>query len=82
MEEEYSGKKLRFYRSEKGWTQLRLAVEMGLYPSQVSRIECGSQRFGKIHALAAAYVLGVDVGRFVTCESQYHKRRQGKGGVV
>ncbi|MDA8417117.1 MAG: helix-turn-helix transcriptional regulator [Betaproteobacteria bacterium] len=59
--EEYDGKKLRLIRIKMGVTQFQLAIMLGLYPSQVSRIESNKKKFSKVLALAVASVMGVDI---------------------
>lgn len=60
----YDGKLLREARAAKSVTQYELALEMGLFPSQISRIECRKQKFTKTFAIAASTVLGVDISFF------------------
>ncbi len=35
------GKKIRYYRKQKGWNQLNFGLEIGIHPNELSNIECG-----------------------------------------
>jgi len=73
------GLKLKKLRIERGVTQYQLAIQLGLYPSQVSRIERGKQRLTRHMAIAAAAVLGVDPSVFgvtdIMCQSVDRRRK-------
>jgi len=64
---EYDGNKLRTIRTERGITQFQLAIMLGLYPSQISRIERHKKKFSRVLALAVASVLGVDMAELRFC---------------
>ncbi len=59
------GEKLRVLRISKCLSQYQLAVLLGVYPSQISRLESGKQKCSKPMAIAVAVVLEVDPYFFV-----------------
>lgn len=61
----FDGEKIKKLRLERKLSQYQLAVLLGMYPSQISRIECGKQKCSKVLALAVSAVLHVDLEFFI-----------------
>lgn len=48
------GRKIAYYRRLKGYTQIRLAAEMGVSSNYLSQIECGKRKKYSLHTLMLA----------------------------
>lgn len=60
------GARLRASRQAKGWTQERLAEEVGLHFTYVSSMERGERNVSLRNILRVSEALGVDAGSLVS----------------
>lgn len=60
------GRQVRVAREGNGWSQARLAQEIGLDASGVSRLEAGRKKLGLSEAVRIAEALGVSLDRLMT----------------
>jgi transcriptional regulator with XRE-family HTH domain len=60
------GGRVRALRLARGWSQMRLADEVGLHFTYVSSVERGERNISLQNILRLAAALGVDAGELVT----------------
>ncbi|MFE1396780.1 multiprotein-bridging factor 1 family protein [Nocardiopsis dassonvillei] len=55
------GQAIRAARQQRGWSQMRLATELGTYPARIGLWERGQQAPSGDYTLALARVLDIDL---------------------
>jgi transcriptional regulator with XRE-family HTH domain len=53
------GKKIRYFRKQRGWSQERLALETGLHRAYIGQIERGEKNLGIVNLEKISLSLGV-----------------------
>ncbi len=54
------GNKVKQFRKQKGWSQLNMALELGIHPNELSNIECGRRNPTLKTVFKIAAALGVE----------------------
>jgi transcriptional regulator with XRE-family HTH domain len=65
---------IRAARSEKGWSQAKLAKEVGLWTTAVAKIESGVRAVEVHEALAIAAALGFSIDALADLPTDHRKR--------
>lgn len=72
------GKRIRARREAKGWSQERLAEEVGLHWTYVGQIERGRRNVTLHNIIKLASGLNVDAGQLVSGLPDLHEGRNGR----
>jgi len=59
------GKKIRNYRTKKGWSQEKLGFESGLHRAYIGQIERGEKKIGLINLEKISKALGISISKII-----------------